>query len=85
MGGLGIIWSIIVGILAGGIAGWIMRGRGFGWIVNLLVGLVGSIVGGWVYGLLGFQTGGVLGILLMSVIGAVVLLFILSFFNKVTK
>jgi len=80
--GLGIIWSIIVGILAGAIAGWIMRGSGFGIILNLIVGLVGSVLGGWIYGLLGFHTDSILGILLMSVIGAVVLLWIVSLFRK---
>lgn len=85
MGGLGIIWSIIVGILAGGIAGWLMKGRGFGWLMNLIVGLVGSMIGGWVYGLLGFHTESVLGILLMSIVGAVVLLFILSLFSKMAR
>lgn len=81
MAGLGILWSIIVGILAGAIAGWIMKGRGFGFIVNLIVGLVGSVIGGWIYGLLGFSADSVLGVLLMSVVGAVVLLFILSLFS----
>lgn len=82
MEGLGILWSIIIGIVAGAIAGWLMRGRGFGFIVNLIVGLIGSVIGGWIYGLLGFSTSSVLGVLLMSVVGAVVLLFILSLFSR---
>lgn len=85
MGGLGIIWSIIIGILAGAIAGWLTKGSGFGIIVNLIVGLAGSVLGGWIYGLLGFQSESILGVLLMSVIGAVVLLWILSFFMKIRK
>jgi len=80
--GLGIIWSIIIGILAGAIAGWIMKGRGFGIIINLIVGLVGSLLGGWIYGLFGFQTESILGVLLMSVVGAVVLLWIISLFKR---
>lgn len=80
--GLGILWSIIIGILAGAIAGWIMRGSGFGIIINLIVGLVGSVLGGWIYGLLGFHTESILGVLLMSVVGAVVLLWIVSLFRK---
>jgi len=80
--GVGLLWSIIIGILAGGIAGWIMKGRGFGVIINLIVGLLGSILGGWIYGLLGFQTNSILGSLLMSVVGAVVLLWIISMIGR---
>ncbi len=82
MEGLGIIWSIIIGVAAGAIAGWLMRGHGFGFIVNLIVGLVGSTLGGWIYGLLGIGSGGIVGALIMSVIGAVVLLWIISLFRK---
>jgi uncharacterized membrane protein YeaQ/YmgE (transglycosylase-associated protein family) len=82
MEGLGILWSVIIGIAAGAIAGWIMKGSGFGVIVNLIVGLVGSLLGGWIYGLLGIGSGGILGALLMSVIGAVVFLWIISLFKR---
>lgn len=82
MEGLGILWSIIIGVLAGAIAGWIMRGNGFGFIINLIVGLVGSVLGGWIYSLLGISSGGILGVLLMSVIGAVLLLWIVSLFRR---
>lgn len=82
MMGLGILWVIIIGIAAGAIAGWIMKGKGFGMVINLIVGLVGSLLGGWIYSLLGITTGGILGVLLMSVVGAVVLLWIISLFRK---
>ncbi|SHF95153.1 GlsB/YeaQ/YmgE family stress response membrane protein [Dysgonomonas macrotermitis] len=82
MGGLGILWSIIIGVIAGAVAGWLMKGHGFGFIVNLIVGLIGSILGGWIYGLLGIGTGGIFGVLIMSVIGAVVLLWVISLFKK---
>ncbi|MBK5722908.1 GlsB/YeaQ/YmgE family stress response membrane protein [Dysgonomonas sp. Marseille-P4677] len=82
MEGLGILWSIIIGIAAGAIAGWIMKGRGFGIVINLIVGLVGSLLGGWIYALLGINSSGILGVLLMSVIGAVVLLWIISLFKR---
>lgn len=82
MEGLGILWSIIIGVAAGAIAGWIMKGSGFGFILNLIVGLLGSVLGGWLYDLFDFNKGGILGTLLMSVIGAVVLLWIVSLFRK---
>lgn len=83
MEGLGIIWSIIVGIAAGAIAGYLMKGKGFGLIWNLIIGLVGSVIGGWAYGLLGASPkGGIWGTLIMSTVGAIILLFIISLFRK---
>ncbi|NDV58271.1 GlsB/YeaQ/YmgE family stress response membrane protein [Bacteroides sp. 519] len=79
---MGILWSIIIGILAGAIAGWIMKGSGFGIIINLIIGLVGSVLGGWIYTLFGLSTTSILGSLLMSVVGAIALLWIVSFFKK---
>ena len=48
---MGFIWSIIIGIVAGYLAGKIMRGGGFGVIVNLILGIIGGVLGGWVFGL----------------------------------
>lgn len=76
------IWYIVIGMVAGFIAGKIMRGGGFGILINLLVGIVGGLLGGWVFGLLGIATTGILGSLLTSTIGAVLLLWILSLFSK---
>lgn len=78
----GIIWSLVFGVIAGAVAGWIMKGRGFGFIVNIIIGLLGSVVGGWLYGILGFSADSKLGYLIMSILGAVVLLFVLSLFKK---
>ena len=63
------IWYIVIGILAGFIAGKIMRGGGFGVIINLIVGIIGGLLGGWVFGLLGIATTGIVGSLITSVIG----------------
>lgn len=76
------IWFIIIGILAGFIAGKLMRGGGFGLFINLLLGIVGGILGGWVFGLLGIATTGILGSLITSVIGAVLILWIASLFRS---
>ena len=70
------IWYILIGILAGFVAGKIMRGGGFGILVNLLVGIIGGLLGGWVFGLLGIATAGILGSLITSIVGAVLLLWI---------
>ncbi len=76
------IWYIIIGIIAGFVAGKIMRGGGFGIFMNLLVGIIGGLLGGWVFGLLGIVTVGILGNLISSIIGAILLLWIVSLFRK---
>lgn len=79
---MGFIWSIIIGIAAGFIAGKIMKGSGFGLILNLIVGIVGGLLGGWIFTLLGLDVNGILGNLVMSTIGAIVLLWLISLFKK---
>lgn len=79
---MGIIGSIIIGILAGFLAGKIMRGGGFGCFVNLLLGVIGGAVGGWVFSLVGIEWGGLLGQLCTAVIGAVLILYIASLFKN---
>lgn len=75
---MGIIWSIIIGTSAGFLAGKIFKGKGFGLIVNLIVGIVGGVLGGLVFSILGFSTNSVLGSLITSTVGAIILLWILS-------
>ncbi|MEK7183392.1 MAG: GlsB/YeaQ/YmgE family stress response membrane protein [Patescibacteria group bacterium] len=83
---MGIIWFLIIGVLAGWIAGELTRGNGFGLLGNLIVGIVGALLGGFLFDLLDISTyGGLLSQLLMSVIGAVSFLFILSFFGGVRR
>ncbi|MDH6310779.1 putative membrane protein YeaQ/YmgE (transglycosylase-associated protein family) [Dysgonomonas sp. PFB1-18] len=77
-----LIWSIIIGIAAGFIAGKIMKGSGFGLLLNLVVGLVGGLLGGWIFTLLGIGVNGTVGTLVMSTVGAVALLWIISLFKK---
>ena len=60
-----------------------MRGGGFGLLGNIVVGIVGAVVGGWVFGLLGiYPEGGVIGSLITAVVGACVLLFIVSLVKR---
>jgi len=72
-----LIWQILLGILAGWLAGKIMRGRGFGILVDLLVGIVGSILGGVVFGVLGLYASGLIGQLVVATAGAVLLLWLI--------
>jgi len=80
---MGILWFIIIGAVAGFLAGKIMKGGGFGLIVNLIVGIIGGLLGGWIFSLLGINTGGgLIGSLITSTIGAIVFLWVLSLFKK---
>jgi len=76
MGGL--IGSIIMGCLAGFCAGKLMKGGGFGFLMNLLLGLFGGAVGGALFGWLGIEWGGLLGQLGTAIVGAVVILWAAS-------
>lgn len=64
------------------IAGKIMRGGGFGWIVNLIVGVVGGVLGGWVFSLFGIHTSSIVGSLITSVAGAIILLWIVGLISR---
>ena len=74
----GIIGWILIGLLAGWLAGKIARGRGFGCIGDIILGLIGSLLGGWIFGLLGIWhgNGGVIGSIIVAFIGAVILVWI---------
>lgn len=72
-----ILWFLVVGIIAGWLAGVLVKGGGYGLVGDLVVGVIGAFVGGFLFSLLGLGTGGgMLGSILMATIGAVVLLVI---------
>ena len=69
---------ILIGIVAGWAAGKIMKGRGFGLIGDLIIGVVGSFLGAWLFGLLHLSIGsGLVGLFITALAGALVLLFVL--------
>jgi len=72
-----LIWTVLIGILVGWLAGLIVKGRGMGVLVDLIVGIIGSLLGGWIFGLLGFAAYGLIAQLVMGVVGAVVLLLLI--------
>ncbi len=78
-----VIWFLLIGAVAGWLAGLAMKGRGFGVLGNIVVGVVGAILGGYLFGVLGVSTGGgVLGSLITAFVGAVVLLFLVGLIKK---
>jgi len=72
-----LVWQIVIGILAGFLAGKIMRGRGFGILIDLLLGIVGSILGGFLFGVLGLYSAGLVGQLVVATVGAMLLLYLI--------
>ena len=71
-----ILWILIIGALAGWLAGQFMRGSGFGLIGDIVVGIVGSLIGGFLFGLLGIYTYGFVGRVVMATVGAMLLLYL---------
>jgi uncharacterized membrane protein YeaQ/YmgE (transglycosylase-associated protein family) len=79
---MNILWFAIIGIVAGWLAGQIMKGRGFGLVGNLVVGVIGAIIGGHLAGVIGLGASGLLGALVIATLGAVVLLAVVSALKK---
>lgn len=77
-----LIWTIVIGILAGWLAGQIVKGRGMGLIVDLIVGVLGSLLGGFLFGLLGLGAYGLIGRSVTAVVGAVILLLLVRVIKK---
>lgn len=72
-----LITQILIGIIAGWLAGKIMRGRGFGLLGDLVVGIVGSLIGGFVFGLLGIGSYSLVGSIVVATVGAMLLLYLI--------
>jgi uncharacterized membrane protein YeaQ/YmgE (transglycosylase-associated protein family) len=77
-----LIIFLLIGALAGWLAGVIMKGGGFGLIGDIVVGVLGSFLGGWLLPKLGLSIGGDFGGFITAVIGAVILLFIVRLIEK---
>jgi len=74
---MGFLTWILVGLIAGWLAGQVMKGGGYGVAVDIILGVLGGILGGWVFGALGiWQGGGMIGFIVVAFIGAVILVAI---------
>lgn len=77
-----IIW-LLVGAVAGWLAGLVVRGGGFGLVGNIIVGIIGAFLGGWLFGVAGFSIGaGIVNTIFTAFIGAVVLLLIVRVIKR---
>jgi uncharacterized membrane protein YeaQ/YmgE (transglycosylase-associated protein family) len=79
----GLIIFLLIGAVAGWLAGVLMKGGGFGLLGNIVVGIVGSVIGGYIFGALGIAAGGLIGSIVSATAGAAVLLFIVKLIKKV--
>jgi len=70
-------WFLIIGVVAGWLAGKLTRGQGFGLIGDLVVGIIGALIGGFIFRLLGIVSFGIIGSLVTATVGAVVLLWLI--------
>ena len=72
-----VIWWLVVGLIAGFLAGLVMRG-GFGFVGDIIAGIIGAFIGGWVFSLLGISVGGgLIGSIIVAFVGACILIGLL--------
>ncbi len=77
----GLIGWLVVGLIAGWIAGKVSRGRGFGCIANVILGLIGAVLGGWIFTKLRVPGGGLIYSMAAATLGAVILVAIARLFS----
>jgi uncharacterized membrane protein YeaQ/YmgE (transglycosylase-associated protein family) len=77
----GLIGWVIIGLIAGWLAGKVSRGRGFGCIANVFLGLVGAVLGGWIFSQLGIERFGFIYSLAAATLGAVILVAVARLFS----
>jgi uncharacterized membrane protein YeaQ/YmgE (transglycosylase-associated protein family) len=80
---MGFIWFLIVGLVAGWLAGVLVKGGGFGLVGDLVVGVLGAFLGGFLFTMFGASAGGgLIGSIIVATIGAVMLLLIVRVIKR---
>lgn len=77
-----LLGALIIGGIAGWLAGKLMKGGGFGLFGNIVVGIVGAVIGQFVFGLIGLTASGFIGSIVVATVGAAILLFIVGHVKK---
>lgn len=80
---MNLIVFLIIGAIAGWLAGKLMKGRGFGVFGNIIVGVIGAVIGGFIFDLLGISANGFIGSIITATIGAGILLYLVRILKKV--
>ena len=73
---------LVIGAIAGWLAGVVVKGGGFGLVGDIVVGIVGAVVGGWLFRVFGITAGGLVGAIITAFVGACVLLFVIRLIKK---
>jgi uncharacterized membrane protein YeaQ/YmgE (transglycosylase-associated protein family) len=71
-----LLWFLVIGLVAGWVAGQFVKGGGYGLVGDLIVGVIGAFVGGLLFRLIGFAAVGLIGELVVATVGAIVLLVV---------
>jgi len=80
---MGPLYWLIVGLIAGWLAGQVMKGGGYGALVDIVLGIVGAVVGGWIFGIVGiWPGGGIIGSIIVAFVGAVILIWLSRVLKK---
>ena len=79
---MSIVYFLLIGLVAGWLAGVLMKGGGFGLVGNIVLGVVGSVVGGFAFSLLDLEAGGTMGELVTATVGAILLIALLRVIKK---
>lgn len=78
-----LILFLLIGALAGWLAGKMTKGKGFGFLGNMVIGVVGAFIGGFLFTLIGIVAFGLLGSLLMALAGALILLWLIRLVKRI--
>ena len=76
------VWFILIGLVAGWLAGVIMKGGGYGVVGDIVVGVVGALIGGWLFTRMGGTSVGLLGAIVVATVGSIILIFLLRLVKR---
>jgi len=79
-----LIILLIIGAIAGWLAGQVVKGYGFGLVGNIVVGVIGAFIGQWLLPSLGFMGADLVGLIISATLGAIILLVIIGLIRRIT-
>jgi uncharacterized membrane protein YeaQ/YmgE (transglycosylase-associated protein family) len=82
MGVFNLVWFLLIGLIAGWLAGLLTKGRGLGLANDLIVGVLGAFLGGLLFWVIGLSATGLIGSLIMATVGAVLVLFLIRKYGR---
>jgi len=77
-----LIWTVVIGLIAGWLAGKVMKGRGYGVVMDIVLGIVGGVIGRSVFGVIGLGSWNVIGSIIVSFVGALILIWLVRQLKK---